>query len=82
MGRIQGSIDESVQFVIEQGKMWEENGGEGYRQGMLLDVERHRRSEMEETGGYIVRQADKVGIAVPYLDTGCKVVRALEQNCP
>ncbi len=80
MGRIQGSLEESTQYVIGQGRMWEENGGAGYRQGMLLDIERGRRTEMEETGGTIVRLAGQYGIAVPYLDTACRVIRALEQS--
>jgi ketopantoate reductase len=80
MGRVQDSLDQSVRFVMEQGSMWAQHGGQGYRQGMLLDVERGRRTEMEDTGGYIVRLARQFGIDVPYLDTGCRVVRALEQG--
>jgi 2-dehydropantoate 2-reductase len=80
MGRVQGSLEASIQYVIEQGKMWEDNGGKGYRQGMLLDIERCRRTEMEETGGEIVRLAEQYGIPAPYLDTGCRVVRALENS--
>jgi 2-dehydropantoate 2-reductase len=80
MGRIRGSLEDSVNYVMEQGRMWEEHGGKGYRQGMLLDIERRRRTEIEQTGWYIVRLADKLGINVPYLETGCRVVRALEQS--
>ena len=80
MGRVQGSLEESVHFVMEQGRMWEQHGGQGYRQGMLLDIERGRRTEMEDTGGHIVRLAAKNGIEVPYLDEGCRVVRALERG--
>jgi 2-dehydropantoate 2-reductase len=79
MGRVEGSLEDSVAYVISQGKMWEEHGGKGYRQGMLLDIERGRRTEMEDTGGHIVRLAEAHGIPTPYLDTGCRVVRALEQ---
>jgi 2-dehydropantoate 2-reductase len=80
MGRIQGELQESVNYVIKQGRMWEEHGGRGYRQGMLLDIERQRKTEIEETGWYIVRLAEKLEIDVPYLETGCRVVRALEQQ--
>jgi ketopantoate reductase len=80
MGRVQGSLDESVKYVIAQGRMWEEHGGKGYRQGMLLDIERQRRTEIEDTGGYIVRLADEKKIPVPYLETGYRVVKALEQS--
>lgn len=80
MGRVQGSLGESVQFVMDQGKIWEQHGGQGYRQGMLLDIERGRRTEMEQTGGYIIHLAEKNGIEVPYLDASCRVVRALERG--
>jgi 2-dehydropantoate 2-reductase len=80
MGRVQGSLDESVNYVIAQGRMWEEHGGKGYNQGMLLDIERQRRTEIEDTGGYIVRLADEKKIPVPYLETGYRVVKALEQS--
>jgi 2-dehydropantoate 2-reductase len=80
MGRVCGTVEDSVNYVMEQGRMWEEHGGKGYRQGMLLDIERRRQTEIEETGWYIVRLAEKLGIQVPYLETGCRIVRALEQS--
>jgi ketopantoate reductase len=80
MGRVRGSLEESVAYVIAQGRMWEEHGGKGYNQGMLLDIERQRRTEIEDTAGYILRLADEKKIPVPYLETGYRVVKALEQS--
>ncbi len=78
MDRCTGSIEEGVQNVIRHGKEWEERGGKGYKQAMLLDIERERKTEIEDTGGYIWRIAQEKSISVPYLDAGYRVVRGLE----
>jgi ketopantoate reductase len=81
-GRLQGTLDEAVQYVISQGAMMEQHGGKSYRQGMLLDIERNRRTEIEDTGGFLVRHALNMGIQAPYLETGYRIIRALEQTMP
>lgn len=80
MDRCTGSIAAGVQNVQKHGKEWEERGGKGYKQAMLLDIERERKTEIEETGGYIWRIAQDKGIKVPYLDAGYRVVRGLESR--
>ena len=80
MDRCTGSIADGVQNVQKHGKEWEERGGKGYKQAMLLDIERERKTEIEETGGYIWRIAQDNGIEVPYLDAGYRVVRGLESR--
>ena len=82
MDRCNGSIAEGVKNVIKHGKEWEERGGKGYKQAMLLDIERERKTEIEDTGGYIWRIAQEKGIEVPYLDAGYRVVRGLESRFP
>lgn len=80
MDRCDGSILAGVQHVIRQGQEWEERGGKGYKQAMLLDVERGRRTEIEDTAGYIWHLAQQNGIEVPYLDFGYQVVRAFDEK--
>lgn len=80
MDRVNGSIEEGITNVIKHGQEWEERGGKGYKQAMLLDVERNRRSEIEDTGGFIWQLAQKHEIEVPYLDFGYRVVRALDEK--
>jgi 2-dehydropantoate 2-reductase len=80
MDRVNGTIEEGINNVIRHGKEWEEHGGKGYKQAMLLDVERNRRTEIEDTGGYIWNLAQKHNIEIPYLDFGCRVVRALDER--
>ncbi|MBI4788975.1 MAG: 2-dehydropantoate 2-reductase [Chloroflexi bacterium] len=79
MDRCRGAVEEGVASVMAQGKAWEEHGGKGYKQAMLLDVERGRKTEVEETAGYLVRRAEEFGLTVPFLETGYHVVRGLEQ---
>jgi 2-dehydropantoate 2-reductase len=80
MDRVNGSVEEGILNVIRHGREWEEQGGKGYKQAMLLDVERNRRTEIEDTGGYIWNLAMKHKIEIPYLDFGCRVVRALDER--
>ena len=78
MDRCDGEVSAGVQNVIKQGREWEARGGKGYKQAMLLDVERGRRTEIEDTAGYIWRLAKENGIAVPYLDFGYQLVRGFD----
>lgn len=80
MNRCEGSIEEGVQNVIRQGKEWESRGGKGYKQAMLLDIERERKTELEDTGLYILNLAKDNKIEVPYLEMGVRVVRGLEKR--
>lgn len=80
MDRVSGSIDEGVQNVIRHGREWEERGGSGYKQAMLLDVERNRKTEIEDTGGVIWRLAQENKVVIPYLDFGYRVVRAFDER--
>lgn len=80
MERCEGSVEEGVNRVIQQGKDWEARGGKGYKQAMLLDIERERKTELEETGLYIWELAKKHQVDVPYLETGVRVVRGLERR--
>jgi ketopantoate reductase len=80
MNRCQRSVMEGVENVIQQGKDWEARGGKGYKQAMLLDIERQRKTELEDTGFYIWELASENSIEVPYLETGVRVVRGLERR--
>jgi len=80
MERCEGSVEEGVNRVIQQGKDWEARGGKGYKQAMLLDIERERKTELEETGLYIWNLAKENQVDVPYLEMGVRVVRGFERR--
>lgn len=79
MDRCTGTVEEGVRNVFRHGKEWEERGGKGYKQAMLLDIERKRKTEIEDTGGYVYRLAESKELEVPYLESGYRVVRGLER---
>jgi len=78
--RCEGSVEEGVDSVIRQGKDWETRGGKGYKQAMLLDIERERKTELEDTGFHIWKLAMENDIEVPFLEAGIRVVRGLERR--
>ena len=80
MDRCDGTVEQGVASVIKHGKEWEERGGKGYKQAMLLDIERERKTELDDTGIFIWNLAQENGIEVPYLEAGCRVVRGLERR--
>lgn len=80
MYRCQGSVEDSIRKVIEKGKYWEAHGGKGYKQAMLLDIERARKTELEDTGLYIWKIAVENKVNVPFLEMGVRVVRGLESR--
>jgi len=80
MDRCDGTVEEGVQNVIQQGKDWEARGGTGYKQAMLLDIERERKTELEDTGLYIWNLAVENKVDVPYLEMGVRVVSGLERR--
>lgn len=80
LDRVSGTVEERVQSVMRQGKEWEEHGGAGYKQAMLLDVERNRKTEIDDTGGMIWHLARQHNVDVPYLDFGYRVVRAFDER--
>jgi 2-dehydropantoate 2-reductase len=49
-----------------------------YKQIMLQDVEAGRKTEMEETAGYVLRKAEKHGIRLPYTETLVRLIRFWE----
>ncbi len=78
--RCKGPVEESVRNVIRKGEEWEAQGGAGYKQAMLLDIERERKTEITDTGAYIWQLALQRQLDVPYLEMGCRVVLGLEER--
>ena len=71
-----GKTTQALHIIAEAQK----RGGKDYKQAMLLDVERGRRTEIEDTAGYIWHLAQQNGIEIPYLDFGYRVVRAFDER--
>ncbi len=69
---------EAVASVIARGATMEANGLTEMRISMLQDLLRGRPTEVEETLGYVVRQAAALGVPVPLTRFAYGIVRGVE----
>jgi 2-dehydropantoate 2-reductase len=69
---------EAVASVIERGRALEAQGLTAMRISLLQDLLRGRPTEVEETIGYIVRQAAALGVEVPLTRFAYGLIRGLE----
>ena len=63
-----GSEEEAVSALMELGAMFEVNSPD-HRMSALQDLEHGRRLEIDETLGYAVAEAQRLGIPSPTLET-------------
>jgi 2-dehydropantoate 2-reductase len=68
---------EAVESVHERGRVMRAKGMTGVRISTLQDLERGRRTELEETIGYVVRLAEGCGVSMPKLDVCYRILRGL-----
>jgi 2-dehydropantoate 2-reductase len=72
------SVEDAVASVVERGLRMERSGQTKAKISMLQDVLQGRRTEVEDTVGYVVRRARELGVAVPNVEFGYRVVRGIE----
>ncbi|MCH7737552.1 MAG: 2-dehydropantoate 2-reductase [Chloroflexi bacterium] len=65
---VNGSEEEGVAALQELGAVFEKNSP-GHKMSALQDLEKGRRLEIDETLGYAVAEARKLGIPAPTLET-------------
>jgi 2-dehydropantoate 2-reductase len=70
--------EQAVEMILQRGANLERSGQTSVRISMLQDVLRGRKTEVEETAGYVVQKARDHGIPVPNVEFGYKVVRGVE----
>jgi 2-dehydropantoate 2-reductase len=69
-------IDDAVRRVLRRGEQLVAAGKTAIVVSMLQDVRAGRPTEIEETAGYVVSEADRLGVDVPNLRLLCELVRA------
>lgn len=75
----EASFDRAVEMILERGAALERSGQTSVRISMLQDLLKGRKTEVEETAGYVVQMAREQGVPVPNVEFGYRVVRGVEQ---
>ncbi len=75
---VDASREEAVETILTRGANLERSGQTSVRISMLQDILKGRKTEIEETAGYVVRRAREQGIAVPDVEFGYRLVRGVE----
>ncbi len=70
---------DAVASVQEDGRKMEEAGMTSVKISMLQDVERMKRTEVEEILGYVVREAARMQIPVPKIDLVYRLVKGVSE---
>ena len=73
-----GPIEEAVSSVMRRGEIMQERGMTGVKISTLQDLERGRRTEADQTIGYVIRLAEEQGVAVPKVRLLYQVIRGVE----
>jgi 2-dehydropantoate 2-reductase len=69
-------IDDAVRRVVARGEQLVAAGKTDIVVSMLQDVRAGRPTEIEETAGHVVKEAERLGVPVPNLALLCDLVRA------
>jgi 2-dehydropantoate 2-reductase len=72
-------IEDAVAQQVAYGRDMEGQGVTTHKMSALQDVERGRRLEVEETVGWVVRKAAKLGVDVPRIDACYRMMAALSR---
>ena len=75
----QGTEDEAVALLTEVGETFKERAPQ-HRMSTLQDVERGQRLEIEETLGHTITEAERLGIAVPTVETCYRLVSSIDRS--
>lgn len=72
-------LEQAIKFVREYGQKIEAAGMTQVKISMLQDVERGKRTEVEEIIGYVVREAARLQIPVPKIELVYRLVKGVSQ---
>jgi 2-dehydropantoate 2-reductase len=72
------SEDEAVATLVKVGREFEKSAP-GHRMSSLQDFEAGRALEIDETLGYTLREAARLGVAMPQVDSFYQLVAALDR---
>lgn len=73
-------FEAAVNRLVEVGKGVEASGRTHIIPSMLQDVLAAKKTEIEETVGYVYREGQRLGIPVPYTEFAYQTLKAIEDN--
>ncbi len=74
-----GTEDEAVALLNAIGRTFQERAPQ-HRMSTLQDVERGQRLEIEETLGYTVSEAERLGVPVPTVETCYRLLSSIDRS--
>lgn len=72
-------FDEAVRMIVEVSERVTTSGRTHIIPSMLQDVLASKRTEIEETVGYVMKEGQRLGISVPYTEFAYRTVKAIEE---
>ncbi len=75
-------LEEAVESIIRRGQVMRERGMTGVKISTLQDLERGRRTEADQTIGYVVRLAKERGLVLPTVELLYRIIRGIEAAQP
>jgi ketopantoate reductase len=75
---VDAPFEKAVEIILARGAALEQSGQTSIRISMSQDVLKGRKTEVEETAGYVVARAREHGISVPNVEFGYRVVRGID----
>ena len=75
---VDAPFEKAVEMILNRGASLEQSGQTSLRIFLLQDVLKGRKTEVEETAGYVVQRAREYGVAIPNVEFGYHVVRGIE----
>ncbi len=71
-------LQEAVESIIQRGQVMRDRGMTGVKISTLQDLERGKRTEVEQTIGYVVRLAKEQGLSLPTVELLYRIIRGIE----
>lgn len=75
----EGDFGVAVERVMVSARKMVDDAGADSKPSMLQDIERGRKTEIEETVGYIISEAERLGVEIPHLDTCYRLIRTMDE---
>ena len=77
-GIIDADFDSAVELLVENGDKLEKGGMTSIIPSMLQSIMKGKKTEVEETIGYVVKKAEELGVSVPAVELCYRVIKGID----